>query len=239
MYRIVTADYAPRYQKLWLLSTRLCLQVAAEVGSNKSPEECEDLYRKFQTFLGIPSTPGLDGAFVAMVVDHYNNLKAETDAAQPAGSAGAEVPTKSGSPFAQNANKTEEVGPIQAEVEQDLLPLNQVRLSTHQAVKPRNPGLSLLFVQTKQSRANVLVAAMFCELGLKLGALCCWCMQRSKRTPKPKVFSDDEYLVHGSPSRRAGTLGLRGKVCEEAAALAPIILFWQLSLHADKSCHVA
>lgn len=37
-------------------------------------------------------------------------------------------------------------------------------------------------------------------------------LQRSKRTPKPKVFSDDEYLVHGSPSRRAGTPGLKGKV---------------------------
>lgn len=115
-------------------------QVAAEVGSNKSPEQCEDLYRKFQTFLSIPSQPALESAFVAMVVDHYNNLKMETDASQPAGSGGAEAPTNSGTLSEQQPEKAEEDGAIKLDADQEQLPLNQVRVPGHAICRLSNWG---------------------------------------------------------------------------------------------------
>ena len=51
-------------------------QVAEEM-LDKSVDACETLYRQHQTFLSLPHSPALSAAFVAMVQDHYNNLKDE------------------------------------------------------------------------------------------------------------------------------------------------------------------
>lgn len=50
--------------------------MAGELG-DKSMDACEALYRQHQTFLSLPHSPALSAAFVAMVQDHYNNLKEE------------------------------------------------------------------------------------------------------------------------------------------------------------------
>ncbi|GAX80922.1 hypothetical protein CEUSTIGMA_g8357.t1 [Chlamydomonas eustigma] len=53
------------------------MQVASASGPGKSAEMCENLHKQHQTFLGLPSSPALATAFVAMVQDHYNNIKDE------------------------------------------------------------------------------------------------------------------------------------------------------------------
>ena len=50
-------------------------QVAAACGPGKSADVCEALFKQHATFLSLPHSPALSSAFVAMVQDHYNNLK--------------------------------------------------------------------------------------------------------------------------------------------------------------------
>ena len=52
-------------------------QVAAACGPGKSADVCEALFKQHATFLSLPHSPALSAAFVAMVQDHYNNIKEE------------------------------------------------------------------------------------------------------------------------------------------------------------------
>ncbi|KAG1668459.1 hypothetical protein FOA52_005232 [Chlamydomonas sp. UWO 241] len=50
---------------------------AVSEAASRGVDTCEALYRQHQTFLGLPHSPALGAAFVAMVKDHYNNIKDE------------------------------------------------------------------------------------------------------------------------------------------------------------------
>eukprot|EP00798_Chlamydomonas_sp_ICE-L_P010022 gene10022-7912_t len=54
-------------------------KVSKAVGTGKSAGQCESLHQQHQTFLGIPSQPQLEDAFVAMVADHVKNVGADNE----------------------------------------------------------------------------------------------------------------------------------------------------------------
>jgi hypothetical protein len=49
--------------------------VARAVGTSCTAEACEALYRQHSSFLSLEKVYQMEVAFVAMVRDHYNNIK--------------------------------------------------------------------------------------------------------------------------------------------------------------------
>jgi hypothetical protein len=59
------------------------MQVSVAAGIDRAV--CEGLYKQHRTFLGLPHSAALAAAFVAMVQDHYNNLKQEEEGKEVGG----------------------------------------------------------------------------------------------------------------------------------------------------------
>ncbi len=57
----------------------MCALLQVSAACERAADECEALWKQHQQFLSIPSQPALEDAFVAMVADHYNNLKVASE----------------------------------------------------------------------------------------------------------------------------------------------------------------